>query len=79
MACLGVIDLHAVHSHLTWKMNDRIFQRRVISGTRVTREVKQLFGNLPQKNPEEVPQNFEAEAVWDRGADKFEVFDPVSR
>lgn len=48
----------------------------VISGTRVTREDKQLFQILPQKSPEESPQNSETEAVQDRGAKEFEVFVP---
>lgn len=46
----------------------------MISGTRVTRVVKQLFWIFPQKSPEEMPQSFETEGVWGRGITKFEVF-----
>lgn len=56
------------------KLMAKDFQRMVISGTSVTREIKQLFWVLPQKTPEEIAQNSETEAVRDRGVEDFQVF-----
>lgn len=56
------------------KLMTKDFQRMVISGTQVTREIKQLFWVLPQKSLEKFAQNSETEAVRDKGVEDYQVF-----